>query len=68
MDVSSFNKQFRDMSGTKVSFLNVSSNYLSKGEIVLDSNGERLFSPKINEKSRIMSPRERDSTFDMLHQ
>jgi hypothetical protein len=55
------------MSGTKVSFLNISSNYLSKGEIILDSNGERLFSPKINEKSRIMSPRERDSTFDMLH-
>ena len=39
------------MSGTKVSFLNISSNYLSKGEIILDSNGERLFSPKINENA-----------------
>lgn len=33
-----------------------------------DSRGERLFSPKINEKSRMMSPRDKDATFEMLHQ
>ena len=37
------------------------------GKDTYDANGEKLFAPKINERSRMMSPRDRDTTFQMLH-
>lgn len=33
-----------------------------------DYEGKPLFKPKINQKSKIMSPRDRETTFFMLHQ
>ena len=62
----STNNYVRDLSGTKMSFLN-SSQHNFVGKAAFDSRGERLFSPKISDKSRLMSPREGDSTFYMLH-
>lgn len=63
---SSRNNYMRDMDGSKLSFLNSSkSGYLDKKK---GPNGERLFSPKLNERSRIMSPRDNGTTFFMLHQ
>jgi hypothetical protein len=57
----------KDLSGNRIGFLN--SNNISKfGTDAFNENGEKLFSPKINEKSKLMSPRDRESTFDMLHQ
>ena len=53
------------MSGSKISFLNSSS---INGNKLYDQNGERLFSPKINTKSQLMSPRDRETTFHMLYQ
>ena len=65
-DLSASNNYMRDMDGSKLSFLNSSrSGYLEKPK---GPNGERLFSPTLNERSRIMSPRDKDSTFFMLHQ
>ena len=64
-DLSSSNTYMRDMDGSKLSFLNSSrSGYLEKPK---GPKGERLFSPRLNERSRIMSPRDKDSTFFMLH-
>lgn len=62
----STNNYVRDLSGTKMSFLN-STSHNFVGKHVFDSKGERLFSPKITNKSRLMSPREGDTTFYMLH-
>jgi len=55
------------MSGSKISFLNSSTSGYA-GKNVRGADGERLFSPNINEKSRMMSPRDRETTFYMLHQ
>jgi hypothetical protein len=64
-DLSATNSYIRDLSGSKISFLN-SSNI--NGNKLYDQNGERLFSPKINTKSKLMSPRDRETTFYMLYQ
>jgi hypothetical protein len=66
-DLSASSNYLRDISGSKMSFLN-SSTASQRGANVFGSHGERLFSPKINEKSRLMSPRDKDATFNMLHQ
>lgn len=66
-DLSASSNYLRDISGSKMSFLN-SSTASQRGANVFGSHGERLFSPKINERSRLMSPRDRDATFNMLHQ
>ena len=66
-DLSATNDFLRDISGTRVSFLN-SSQTSQYGKNYYGSNGEKLFKPQINEKSRIMSPRDRETTFMMLHQ
>jgi len=51
------------MSGSKMSFLNSSTNtgHMNEG-------ANRFFSPTINDRSRMMSPRDRETTFYMLHQ
>jgi hypothetical protein len=51
------------MSGSKISFLNQSniSNFGKKR--AFDENGKEMFSPNINDKSRLMSPRDKDTTF-----
>ena len=61
-DLSATNSYVRDMSGSKMSFLNSTSNTNAL------EGGPRFFSPAINERSRMMSPRDRETTFDMLHQ
>ena len=60
----STNNYLRDISGNKISFLHSTQD--EKGP-VYDSQGNRLFSPKINDRSRYMSPRDKNSTFNMLH-
>lgn len=65
-DLSASSNYLRDISGSKMSFLNSST--ASQRGAGLGSRGERLFSPQINEKSRLMSPRDKDATFNMLHQ
>lgn len=57
----------RDMSGGKISFINSTTNgyFSQRGR---KSNGDKLFSPSICDKSRFMSPRDRDTTYYMLHQ
>jgi hypothetical protein len=53
----------RDLSGSKISFLNsTASVYLGR------EDGQRLFSPTINVRSRLMSPRDQGTTYFMLHQ
>lgn len=49
-----------------MSFLNSSTS--SAAGRTYGTHGEKLFSPKINSKSRLMSPRDKDATFTMLHQ
>ena len=66
-DLSASSNYIRDISGSKMSFLNSSTNSLTGGKVMFGSRGERLFSPKINEKSRLMSPRDKEATFTMLH-
>lgn len=68
-DLSATNHKYvRDMSGSKISFLNSTSNIIGKGKHNYSTaTGERLFSPKINDRSRLMSPRDKDSTYYMLH-
>jgi len=67
-DLSASHNYVRDISGGKVSFLNSTRNLHTKGRAVYGSNGERLFSPQINDRSKLMSPRDKESTFHMLHQ
>ena len=67
-DLSASSNYIRDISGSKMSFLNSSTNSLPGTKAVFGSRGERLFSPKINDKSRLMSPRDKEATFTMLHQ
>lgn len=67
-DLSASNKYVRDISGSKISFLNSTSQVYGKGKATYSAAGERLFSPKINDRSKLMSPRDKDSTFYMLHQ
>ena len=38
------------------------------GSKMRDYEGKPLFKPKINKKSKLMSPRDRETTFFMLHQ
>lgn len=57
----------KDMSGNKLSFLNSSSTQFLDKNHAYSKDGVRLFSPKINRKSRMMSPRDSDTTFYMLH-
>lgn len=51
-DHSTTNNYTRDMSGSRLSYLNDSAAGKNRGP-----NGERLFSPKINKRSQMMSPR-----------
>lgn len=68
VSVNQVSNYLKDLSGTKMSFLNSSSmQFLDKNHAV-GKDGQRLFSPKINRKSRMMSPRDSDTTFYMLHQ
>ena len=60
-------RMVRDISGNKVPFLNSGSLTKIGGKTFDNSNGRALFSPLINKKSRLMSPRDGDSTFNMLH-
>lgn len=64
-DLSATNSYIRDISGSKISFLNSS---CINGNKLYDQNGEKLFSPKINSKSKLLSPRDRETTFYMLYQ
>jgi len=54
----------RGIGGSKISY---NSGAIKMGKDTYDANGEKLFAPKINERSRMMSPRDRDTTFQMLH-
>lgn len=65
-NLSKSNSYMRDMSGSRVSFINSSSSVT--GSKMRDNDGKPLFKPKINSKSKLMSPRDRDTTFYMLHQ
>ena len=55
----------RDFSGQKIMF-NTSTMY-QDGKNMVDETGKQMFVPSINEKSKMMSPRSRDQTFEMLH-
>jgi hypothetical protein len=65
-DLSSSNTYARDISGSKVSFLN-STTSNTNGKI-RDHSGKVLFKPQINYRSKLMSPRDKETTFYMLHQ
>lgn len=65
-NLSGTNSYIRDMSGSRVSFLNSSSSLT--GSKMRDYEGKPLFKPSINSKSKMMSPRDRETTFFMLHQ
>jgi hypothetical protein len=65
-DLSSTNIYARDISGSKVSFLNSTTS--QTGNKFRDETGKVLFSPQINDRSKLMSPREKEMTFYMLHQ
>jgi hypothetical protein len=56
----------RDASGNRTQ---INCSKISNGGSQLyDEKGQKLsFQPKINDKSKLMSPRERDQTFEMLH-
>jgi hypothetical protein len=54
------------MSGSRVSFLNSTSSLT--GSKMRDHEGKDFFKPSINQKSKIMSPRDKETTFFMLHQ
>lgn len=56
----------RDMSGNKISFIN-STSAATRGKKTYDSGGNELFKPAINGVSRMMSPRDKETTFYMLH-
>jgi hypothetical protein len=64
--LSSSNAYARDISGSKVSFLNSTTS--NTGGKVRDGSGKVLFKPQINYRSKLMSPRDKDTTFFMLHQ
>lgn len=57
----------RDISGNKVPFLNSGSLTKINGKTFDTADGRALFSPQINKKSALMSPREAETTFNMLH-
>ena len=65
-DLSASNTYARDISGSKVSFLNSTTS--QTGNKVRDEKGQVLFKPKINYRSNLMSPRDKETTFYMLHQ
>ena len=62
---SASNTYARDISGSKVSFLNSTTS--GTGNRVKDESGKVLFKPKINYRSKLMSPRDKETTFYMLH-
>ena len=65
-DLSATNSLARDIGGSKVPYLVGNTAKTPSGQTIAE-DGERLFSPKINHRSKLLSPRSQNSTFNMLH-
>ena len=65
-DTSATNSLARDIGGSKVPYLIGNTAKTPHGQTIAE-NGEVLFSPRINQKSKLLSPRSQNSTFNMLH-